>query len=187
MRFRFLGPPAQACPGTLRAKLISLRAAPAKGLYIAHFTLLFARSILMKRVLGACLLGAVVVATGSLVSCSQKERPPNHPLMGIHDRNASRIELVELIVQDKVRAKKVKAKYIEIETLVKERAAARAEYSANLLPLTQAHEFSEEKVRAAIERSVAEGQGIYLRYISIQLAIRKLVTREGFSQLDGVR
>jgi len=139
---------------------------------------------LRTSVLGGTL--GVLCAIIALAACS-KERPPNHPLMGIHDRNASRIELVELIIQDQVRAQKVKAKYIEIEDLVKARSQERQESSVRMQALSSSHEFPEEKIRAEIESSRKVGADAYLNYVSLQLSIRKLVTADEFAKLDKVR
>jgi hypothetical protein len=128
-----------------------------------------------------------LVVTALLPACSKEARPDSHPIVGIYDRNAARIELVELIIHDQPRARKIKAKYEEIATLVESLAATRAKSSRVLYELSADRTLREDELRAEIGKMRAAGRATFEKYTALQLELRTMMTSEEFHRLDEVR
>ena len=110
--------------------------------------------------------------------------PPRLPSTAIHDRTASRVDLVDFVISDRERANKVRALYLEIE-----RATLSAQaYQAHELEKLGAGAFrSESEMRDSIE-TTGEAEIVAVeRVIRAQLAIRRLTTPEEFARLDAIK
>ena len=68
----------------------------------------------------ALLLTAALAGTGCGAS------PPRHPVVAVTDRLTAKIELVRLVVNDPVRAERVRDIYLQATNVVREYNAARA-------------------------------------------------------------
>lgn len=97
-------------------------------------------------------------------------------------RSEARIELIELIVEDPVRAARVRALYLQVGELARrfnrERAAAWA---------AAAEEGSTANLSAAATRVEESARRAYDEYERIQLELRTVLTAREFARLDRVR
>lgn len=134
---------------------------------------------------GLCvrLLGALVFL-GLSWGCS--EVPPNLPSTQAYQRNAPRIELVELIVDDRERAEKVRSLYVQVEDLMLATQKSHVRRVARLA--TTAHQpFRPSEARkmfaaySKIEREALE------TYIVLQMQLRASVTPEEFERLNALK
>lgn len=122
-----------------------------------------------------------------LAACSKEQRPPNHPIASIYDRNVTKIELVALIIREPSRAKKVQHIYEDIALLVEELHLIRANISERLTQKLNAKTLDEAQVRADVLKLRARSKQSYHRYVQLQLELRKYLTKQEFAQLDKVR
>ena len=130
------------------------------------------------------LLAGVALAWGA-TACGAKEPPPQLPTTGAHDRAASRIELVDLVIGDRARAARVRAIYVEIERLMLDTKTAEAKelQKLGLGPCPREPEQTREifrRFRTAEERALR-------RYVALQAALRKETTQEEFARLDAIK
>lgn len=130
------------------------------------------------------LLAGVVlawVATG----CGAKEPPPQLPTTGAHDRAASRIELVDLVVGDRARAARVRAIYVEIERLMLATKAAEAKElrTLGLGPCPR----EPERTRAIFRRFREAEERALKRYVALQAELRKETSEAEFARLDAIK
>jgi hypothetical protein len=128
----------------------------------------------------ATLLGLSLGAFG----CSGRALPPRLPSTAIHDRTASRIALVDFVISDRDRARKVRALYLQIEQLMLEtwnaETRAQAELGTSSLRPEAATLAATDALRDA-ELSALQ------RYVCVEVAIRALTTPEEFARLDAIK
>lgn len=118
--------------------------------------------------------------------CASQEIP-NHPVRGMTDRVRSRINRLDLVFSDEVRAATVKTLYFELEDLVLEYEARRLGFVQELSALqTDAPDF-EAKVAKVFAKAKNESEALMKRYIEVQLLLRKHVTPEEFAVIDALR
>ena len=110
--------------------------------------------------------------------------PQSSRKLPIHDRTASRVALVDFVVADPERARKVKALYVEIERLMLE---AQHTEARELGSLGHGCHCAEEEVRASVAASRTAELAALERYIGMELAIRSLTTPEEFAALDRIK
>ena len=130
------------------------------------------------------LLAGVVLAWGA-TGCGGKEPPPQLPTTGAHDRAASRIELVDLVVGDRARAARVRAIYVEIERLMLATKAAEANElrTLGLGPCPR----EPERTRAIFRRFREAEQRALHRYVALQAELRKETSEAEFARLDAIK
>lgn len=129
---------------------------------------------------GALALVAAVVTS----ACGAHEPPPRLPSSAIHDRTASRVELVDFVISDRERARKVRALYQEIEELMR---AAQSVESRELAKVGFASLRSDGELRDCVAASREAELAALERYVQVQLAIRALTTPQEFARLDRIR
>jgi hypothetical protein len=130
-------------------------------------------------------LAALVLACGTgAFGCGVKELPPRLPSTAIHDRIASRIGLVDFVIADAERARKVRALYAEIERSM---LAAQSVEARELEKLGAGCLDAERELGAAVAASRAAELTALANYARLQLAIRALTTPQEFARLDAVR
>lgn len=122
-----------------------------------------------------------------LAACSKEKRPSNHPIASIYDRNVTKIELVELVIDDQARARQVRHVYEDIALVVEDLTLIRKSVSARLAQELDANSLDEELVRAELLQLRQQGKLSYHKYVELQLKLRTLVTAQEFAQLDKVR
>lgn len=98
-------------------------------------------------------------------------------------RAATRVELVELVIGDPVRARRVRELYIQIEELM---LATKQAQATQLLLLGDEHK-SEEAARAAVRKVRDTELGALQTYVGIQMELRRSTTAEEFARLDAIR
>jgi len=127
----------------------------------------------------------LALATLGLTACGGKEPPPQLPTSGAQDRAASRIELVDLVIDDPQRAARVRALYTSIEQLMltTKRAQAR-ELRALGAP---GNPRSAEQTRAMLQRFRETEQGALEKYVTLQLELRRSTSPEEFARLDAIK
>jgi len=130
------------------------------------------------------LLAGVVLAYAT-TACGGKEPPPQLPTTGAHDRAASRVELVDLVISDSARAARVRAVYVEIEQLMLTTKRAEA---TELRTLASGHCPREPEETRAIFRRFREAEERALRrYVTLQAELRRETTAEEFARLDAIK
>jgi hypothetical protein len=126
----------------------------------------------------------VLFAAGGVGACAVHEPPPRLPSTAIHDRTASRVELVDFVISDRARAQKVRALYEEIERLMRHAQSVQARELAKL----GAGSFQDD---GELYQSVANSREAELaaleRYVEVELEIRALTTPKEFARLDAIR
>ncbi len=130
------------------------------------------------------LVVALSIAT-SMAGCGGKNPPPQLPTSGAHERAASRIELVGLVIPDGARAAKVRALYVEIERLMLDTKRAEAQQLTALS--TGDGSRTEAATRARFRRFRETEQQALEAYVHIQLELRKATTPAEFTRLDAIK
>jgi hypothetical protein len=120
----------------------------------------------------------------SALGCGGAELPPSIPSTTIHDRFASRVELVDLVISDGVRAEKVRKLYIEIERLM---LAAKRSEALELMKLGTETARTDAEVRESIAKFRSAEVGALERYIALQAELRTLTTPAEFARLDAIK
>jgi hypothetical protein len=129
--------------------------------------------------------GSALALLAAAFTCAcAREPPPRLPSTAIHDRTASRVELVDFVISDHARAHKVRALYQEIEELM--RAAQRVE-SKELAKVGSASLRSDSELRDSVAASREAELAALERYVQVQLEIRALTTPAEFARLDRIR
>ena len=128
--------------------------------------------------------GALALVAAVVTSACAHEPPPRLPSSAIHDRTASRVELVDFVISDRERARKVRALYQEIEELMR---AAQSVESRELAKVGSASLRSDGELRDCVAASREAELAALERYVQVQLAIRALTTPQEFARLDRIR
>lgn len=130
--------------------------------------------------LAAALLG--VVASG----CGGEEKPPSLTRTTVYNRFAPRVELVDLAISDSAKATKVRALYIEMETLFDALAANAAK---ELQPLAKPGHgpLTNEQMRGLFAQIRDDEAKAWKRYVAIQMELRSTLSRSEFARLDKVK
>jgi hypothetical protein len=130
------------------------------------------------------LVAGVVLAWGT-TACGGKEPPPQLPTTGAHDRAASRIELVDLVIGDRARAARVREIYVEIERLMLATKAAEAKelrkLGRGLCPREP------EQTRETFRTFRAAEERALRRYVTLQAELRKQTSEPEFARLDAIK
>jgi hypothetical protein len=123
-------------------------------------------------------------AAVSACACAVHQPPARLPSTAIHDRTASRVELVDFVISDPERARKVRALYQEIEELMR---AAQSVESRELANVGSASLRSDGELRDSVAASREAELAALERYVQVQLEIRTLTTPKEFARLDRIR
>lgn len=105
----------------------------------------------------------------------------------MRDRNAARIDLVELIITDSDRAQRVKNSYQQMTDLIDGFAATRTVHAKRFASLSSERVLPEAELRAEIATLRQSGRDAYQDYVRLQLDIRKHTTAKEFARLDEAR
>jgi hypothetical protein len=130
------------------------------------------------------LYALVLFAAASACACSVQKPPPRLPSTAIHDRAASRVELVDFVISDHARARQVRALYEEIEQIMRDAARVEAQ---ELAKVGSASVRSEDELRASLAASREAELAALERYVEVELQIRALTTPQEFARLDRIR
>lgn len=128
--------------------------------------------------------GALALFAAAVTCACAHEPPPRLPSSAIHDRTASRVELVDFVISDRERARKVRALYQEIEELMR---AAQSVESRELAKVGSASLRSDGELRDCVAASREAELAALERYVQVQLEIRALTTPQEFARLDRIR
>jgi hypothetical protein len=125
----------------------------------------------------------------SLAACKSggEDKPPSHPIMAMEDRVRSRIDRIELIVDDGDRRKKVIEIYEALERLVWEYKRGRACMNEQLTGFDSDEIPSEDEIRGVLALRKKADANLTKRYVSLQLELRKNLTPEEFKRIDALR
>lgn len=145
------------------------------------FTTLVQSGGLFASVTCACVLMILSGCGGN------KNAVDNHPGVAIYDRSASRIERIELIIDDPIRAKRVKACYVEIERLLKNSSDHLQSLQMQLKQQDWNSDLSDAQIHEVFSRFHQEQADIQQRYVALQLEIRKNATEDEFRRIDKLR
>jgi hypothetical protein len=129
------------------------------------------------------LLSVAFVALG-LLACGGEKPPAQLPSTAARDRVSKRVELVNLVISDPERATKVRALYIEMDSLF---IGTKRDQARQLALLGADKPSSDEQTRAGL-RAVQTAESSSLeRYIGLQLELRRFTTADEFARLDAIR
>lgn len=120
-----------------------------------------------------------------LGACGGKEPPPQLPTSGAQDRAASRIELVNLVIADPVRAARVRALYVDIERLMLTTKETQVKELRALGGPPEPRTPGE--TRALLRRFGEAEQGALRQYVALQLELRRSTTPDEFARLDAIK
>ncbi|HEY3499798.1 MAG TPA: hypothetical protein VGK73_34135 [Polyangiaceae bacterium] len=142
----------------------------------------FRARVLVRLGLGA-LAGSLGLGLGSSLGGCASELPPQLPSSDTQKRAATRVELVELVISDPVRAGKVRSLYVQIDDLM---LSTKRRQADQLLELGSEQARSAEETRELFRRFREAEAGALKRYVGLQLEIRTLTTPEEFARLDAI-
>jgi hypothetical protein len=135
---------------------------------------------------GRALLALTFCLAASAAGC-RRELPPRLPSTAIHDRTASRVALVDFVIADRVRAKKVRALYVEIERLMLDAHRVEMGQAREQATLGAGRLVTEGDTRASVAISRDAEMSALERYVCVQMAIRSLTTPAEFARLDAIK
>jgi len=121
-----------------------------------------------------------------LLGCKGSERAPAHPIFDVYNRNSRKIELVELIIQDPARARKVRSIYEQIATLSEQLAAERLQLTQKAAQAMKNETLTDEELKAQLLTIHAAGSLAYQKYTNLQLELRCHVSEPEFARLAKV-
>jgi hypothetical protein len=117
-------------------------------------------------------------------ACGGSELPPRIPSTDVHERVASRVELVDLVISDRERAEKVRALYVQIEALMLDAKKSEAKL---LDGLGAGPARTDAEIRATFKTFSDAEVGALERYAELELALRTLTTPDEFKRLDAIK
>jgi hypothetical protein len=131
------------------------------------------------------LLG-VALAAALVTACGGDDKPPSLPRTTVYNRFAPRVELVDLAISDRAKARRVRELYIETEELFDKLAMNAAK---ELQPLATANHgpLTNEQIKGFFAHIRDEEGKTWKRYVAIQMELRKMLSRSEFARLDKVR
>jgi predicted component of type VI protein secretion system len=129
---------------------------------------------------------AVVLCVTAATGCGGDELPPSLPRTTVYNRFAPRAELVDLAISNRAKAAKVRALYLEMETVFDQLAASAAR---ELQPMARPDQgpLTNEQIKGFFAHIRDEEAKAWKRYVAIQMELRSLLSRSEFARLDKVR
>lgn len=100
-------------------------------------------------------------------------------------RSGARVELVDLVISDRPRAKKVRALYAQIEQLMFDVKLTTAGEIAKLGSENPTR--SDEETRAAVAKVRNADVAAFKRYVKLQMELRRSMTADEFAKLDSIK
>ena len=130
-----------------------------------------------------------------LAGCGGQKGPPRHPVGEMTARSTAKLELVDLVVSDPLRAERLRAVYLELAALGRDFDLARArsvvrcrdEWQRRTTAEGQATPVSAEALELFLAPPLAESKAAYERYTALMLEARSLLDEAEFEKLDRVR
>lgn len=111
--------------------------------------------------------------------------PPSLPSTDAHLRFGSRVELVDLVISDRDRAKRVRDLYAEIEQLMVD---VKRTTAGEILKLgVENPTRSDEETRAVVAKVRTADIAAFRRYTKLQMELRRSMTAEEFAKLDAIK
>ena len=137
---------------------------------------------------------AVGIAT-ALAAAACSHRPPPRLSVELTARATAKLDVVELVVSDRVRAARLRAIYLDVAKLGREldlaRAKASFEHCAFRAPPTPAGAGTDPIGSGALECALAPplagSQASLDRYVALMLEARALLTQDEFEKLERMR
>jgi hypothetical protein len=118
------------------------------------------------------------------VGCGSK-LPPSLPSTDAHLRSAARVELVDLVISDPRRARKVRDLYVQIEELMLEVKKTAAAEIVGLGAETPTR--SDAETRAVVAKVRDADRAAFRRYVKLQMELRRSTTADEFAKLDAIK
>ncbi|HKO50227.1 MAG TPA: hypothetical protein VJV79_20995 [Polyangiaceae bacterium] len=118
------------------------------------------------------------------LGCGGEKPPAQLPSTAARDRAATRVELVELVISDPERAAKVRALYIQMDSLLLDTKRAQARQLALLGAEPPSSDHETRARLAAVQQAESNALEGYVR---LQLELRRFTTASEFARLDAVR
>jgi hypothetical protein len=144
------------------------------------------RAMRPSRVLCASLICGVAAAflgcVTALSACA-KHRPARLPLASIYARNTARLEVTTIVVTDEQRADRARHIYTAIAALGERLEKEREHTAAQVVHLTSQPALDLDQVEAAIGRVKRDQKAAFVRYVELQMELRKALTPREFKQL----
>jgi len=131
------------------------------------------------RTAGALVTLSLLVGTG----CAKK-LPPQLPTSSAYGRIAARVELVDLVISDPVRAEKVRALYVEMAQLMRNVRKAQVK---GLVSASVERSPTEAATHAAVDQVEQAELAAFRRYVELQLEVRRSTSPAEFARLDAIK
>lgn len=138
---------------------------------------------------------ALALALSSVAACGAKETPPRHPVGEMRARLEAKLDLIELVVKDPVRAVRVREIYVEAWQLGYDFDLARASSLQQAYAVASERTTLEEQQQPLPEGALEGlmvpdlelGRATFARYTALMLEARTLLSDEEFRKLDAAR
>jgi hypothetical protein len=145
------------------------------------------------RTFGHALVTAAIAA--AILGCGGQKGPPRHPVGEMTARATAKLDVIELVVSDPVRAEQVRQVYLQMAALGREFDLARArsilEARSSLekrsTEAAQAEPASATELELMLAPPLERGKALFGRYTALMLEARTLLTEDEFEKLNGVR
>jgi hypothetical protein len=129
-----------------------------------------------------------------LLGCGSSNAPPRHPVQDMTARATAKLDLVDLVVTDAARARRVRELYVELAALGRQfdemRASSLIKAGADWqrrTQLTPDAAAKPETLELVLAPPLEDSKSIFERYAALMLEVRGQLTREEFEKLDKVR
>ena len=140
---------------------------------------------------------ALVITTiaSALVGCGGQKGPPRHPVGEMTARATAKLDVIDLVVSDPVRAERVRQVYLQMAALGREFDLARArsilEARSSLekrsTEAAQAEPGSTAELELMLAPPLDRGKALFGRYAALMLEARTLLTEDEFEKLNRAR
>jgi hypothetical protein len=136
-----------------------------------------------------------ITIAATLVGCGGQKGPPRHPVGEMTARAMAKLDVIELVVSDPLRAEQVRQVYLQMAALGREFDLARArsilearssleKRAAEAAPAEPA---SPAELELVLAPPLERGKALFGRYAALMLEARALLSKDEFEKLNGVR
>jgi hypothetical protein len=133
------------------------------------------------------LLPFAALALSACASGEPKRVVAPHPIGGMQDRVRSRIDRIELIVDDAKRRRQVIAVYQQLERLLWQYQDSRGALGRELLFRAMDGIGTEAEILGLMEARKGAEARFFEHYVELQLKLRELLTEREFARIDALR
>lgn len=142
----------------------------------------------------ALVMTARVLAVCALAGCAHGGPPP-HPVAEMRARATAKLDLIELVVSDPVRAERARRLFQQLAELARQFDVARARSMLEARAAWQRRPIDghvdrragDSELEKMLVPPIEEGRALFDRYTSLMLEAREVLSEGEFENLGGVR